>query len=256
MAGFHNTHPLYLTTYLDPDQHLRALYEVLIAGQESWSTGIWISGISFVLSALVRSHKGYCWFVDRRSWSNTCQLGACHLCGVPSIRLIRGDPIARWFAGENIDMDASSHCRSNAENGPRRLQLIHTWCKFFHYVIAALLENCLNNSVCPRVPVKRTKNLWQVASYIGTVKAQGGERCTPHDWWLCGSLTSSKMKNTAFFFVQVKNYGLYQGQRTGRYWWCRRKCRKADEQENCLLITALWPSSIGYHWKNGESGGV
>ena len=84
--------------------------------------------------------------------------------------------------------------------------------KFFHYVIAALLEELFGITAYGQgIPVKRNKGIFgKVALCIRTVKAQGRETLHLHmAVWLYGSLTSSKMKEvlcSSLFRSKIKNY--------------------------------------------------
>lgn len=88
-----------------------------------------------------------------------------------------GDPIAQVFVGEQIDLDNfdktmgpnSSACNLNMAGDP------YVAAKFFHYVIAALLEELFGIKAHNKQShVKRSSGVFgKVASYIGTVEAQG-----------------------------------------------------------------------------------
>ena len=131
--------------------------------------------------------------------------GMCVMKGPPSLWITinpsdTGDPIAQVIAGDSIDLD--SFVRSSGPNSEERSRTIaadpYAAAKFFHFVIAALLEEVFGiKAYKGHSPVQRTDGVFgKVASYIGTVEAQG--RGTLHLHlvvWLCGALTSVQMKD-------------------------------------------------------------
>jgi hypothetical protein len=88
-----------------------------------------------------------------------------------------GDPIAQVFAGQDIDMD--SFVKTTGPNSEERSRNIaadpFAAAKFFHFVIAALLEELFGiKAATQNSHIKRTEGIFgRVASYIGTVEAQG-----------------------------------------------------------------------------------
>src|SRR5882762_2694502 len=74
-----------------------------------------------------------------------------------------GDPIAQVFAGENIDMDAFINTAGpNAEERSKTIAADpYAAAKFFHYVIAALLEELFGITAYGQgIPVKRNKGIF------------------------------------------------------------------------------------------------
>jgi hypothetical protein len=111
-----------------------------------------------------------------------------------------GDPIAQVFAGEEIDLDNFS--RTSGPNSEERMRTIaadpYAAAKFFHFIIAALIEEMFGiKAYKPGCHVQRTYGIFgKVASYIGTVEAQGRGTLHLHIiLWLCGSLSSTSMKH-------------------------------------------------------------
>jgi len=125
-----------------------------------------------------------------------------------------GDPIAQVFAGEAIDLD--SFCRTSGPNSEQRGQTIaadpYAAAKFFHFVIAAILEELFGiKAYSQHSHMIRTDGIFgKVASYIGTVEAQGRGTLHLHIIiWLCGSLTSQKMQKalkTEAFRTKIQQY--------------------------------------------------
>ena len=145
--------------------------------------------------------------------------GMCMMKGPPSLWITinpsdTGDPIAQVFAGEKIDMD--DFVQSSGPNSEERSKTIasdpYAAAKFFHFVIAALLEELFGiKAYGQNSPVKRTEGIFgKVASYIGTVEAQGRGTLHLHIVvWLCGSLTSLQMKEalkSQAFRSKVRDY--------------------------------------------------
>jgi len=101
----------------------------------------------------------------------------------------------------------------NAEEGCKMIVVDpYVAVKFFHFVIAALLEELLGIVTynCG-IPVKRTDRIFErVTSYIGTVEAQGRGTLHLHIVvWLCKSLTSSRMQHALqsdSFRLKIKEY--------------------------------------------------
>jgi len=130
--------------------------------------------------------------------------GMCIMKGPPSLWITinpsdTGDPIAQVFAGENIDMD--SFINTAGPNSEQRSRTIaadpYAATKFFHFVIAALLKDVFGITAYKgQAQVKRTNGVFgKVASYIGTVEAQGHGTLHLHIViWLCGSLSLPRMK--------------------------------------------------------------
>jgi hypothetical protein len=145
--------------------------------------------------------------------------GMCVMKGPPSLWITinpsdMGDPIAQIFAGEKIDMDSFiSTAGPKAEETSKTIAADpYAAAKFFHYVIAALLEELFGIVAynCG-VPVKRTDGIFgKVTSYIGTVEAQGRGTLHLHIVvWPCGSLTLSKMQHALWlvsFRSKIKEY--------------------------------------------------
>ena len=121
--------------------------------------------------------------------------GMCTMKGPPSLWITinpsdTGDPIAQVFTGEKIDMD--DFVQSSGPNSEERYKTMasdpYAAAKFFHFVIAALLEELFGiKAYGQNSPVKWTEGIFgKVALYIGTVEAQG--RGTLHLYivaWLC-----------------------------------------------------------------------
>lgn len=130
--------------------------------------------------------------------------GMCVMKGPPSLWITinpsdTGDPIVQVFAGETIDLD--SFVNTSGPNSKQRTATIaadpYAAAKFFHFVIAAILEELFGIIAYRRgALVTRTDGIFgKVASYIGTVEAQGRGTLHLHIVvWLCGSLTSARMK--------------------------------------------------------------
>ena len=130
--------------------------------------------------------------------------GMCVMKGPPSLWITinpsdTGDPIAQVFAGETIDLD--SFVNTSGPNSEQRTVTIaadpYAAAKFFHFVIAAILEELFGIIAYRRgALVTRTDGIFgKVASYIGTVEAQGRGTLHLHIVvWLCGSLTSAGIK--------------------------------------------------------------
>lgn len=125
-----------------------------------------------------------------------------------------GDPIAQVFAGEDIDMD--NFVKSSGPNSDERSRNISAdpfaAAKFFHFVISALIEELFGIKAATQTSqVKRTDGIFgKVASYIGTVEAQGRGTLHLHMIvWLCGALSSSAMKDalkSEAFRTKVSGY--------------------------------------------------
>ena len=88
-----------------------------------------------------------------------------------------GDPIAQVFVGEQINLD--NFDKTMGPNSPaRNLNMAgdpYVATKFFHYVIATLLEKLFGIKAHNKQShVKRASGVFgKVTSYIGTVEAQG-----------------------------------------------------------------------------------
>jgi Helitron helicase-like domain at N-terminus len=125
-----------------------------------------------------------------------------------------GDPIAQIYVGEQIDLDnfdktmgpnSSAH-NLNMAGDP------YAAAKFFHYVIATLLEELFGIKAHNKQShMKHTSGVFgKVASYIGTVEAQGRGTLHLHIVvWLVGSLTHVQMKaalKSKAFRNKIKSY--------------------------------------------------
>ena len=145
--------------------------------------------------------------------------GMCVMKGPPSLWITinpsdTGNPIAQVFAGEMIDLD--SFMKTSGPNSDTWSRNIATdpyaMAKFFHFVITALLEDVFGITAYKgQTQVQRTNGVFgKVASYIGTVKAQGWGTLHLHIIvWLCGSLSLIKMKEalqSERFRAKVKAY--------------------------------------------------
>jgi hypothetical protein len=145
--------------------------------------------------------------------------GMCVMKGPPSLWITinpsdTGDPIAQVFAGEGIDMD--SFVKTTGPNSEQRSATIaadpYAAAKFFHFVIAVLLEELFGITAYKRgIPVTRNEGIFgKVASYIGTVEAQGRGTLHLHIIiWLVGSLTTAKMQQalkSEVFRARIKDY--------------------------------------------------
>jgi hypothetical protein len=111
-----------------------------------------------------------------------------------------GDPIAQVFAGEQINMDNFDKTLG-PDSAQRNRNIVadpYAAAKFFHFVIAALLEELFGIQAYSNDShtVRRTDGIFgKVASYIGTVEAQGRGALHLHIVvWLVGSLTHVQMK--------------------------------------------------------------
>jgi hypothetical protein len=146
--------------------------------------------------------------------------GMCVMKGPPSLWLTinpsdTGDPIAQVLAGEGIDMDSFVKTSGPANSEQRSATIAadpYAAAKFFHFVIAVLLEELFGIVAHRRgTQVMRNEGIFgNVASYIGTVEAQGRGTLHLHMIvWLVGSLTSAKMQQALksnSFRTRVKNY--------------------------------------------------
>ena len=125
-----------------------------------------------------------------------------------------GDPIAQVLAGEQIDLDSFE--RTVGPNSEQRNSNIardpFAAAKFFHFVIGAIIEELFGiKGYSNGTHVKRTNRIFgKVASYIGTVEAQGRGTLHLHIVvWLVGALTHVQMKEalkSETFRLKVKNY--------------------------------------------------
>jgi hypothetical protein len=125
-----------------------------------------------------------------------------------------GDPIAQVFVGEQIDMDMFE--RTSGPNSLQRTMNIagdpYAAAKFFHFVITALLEELFGiKAFCKSSHVTWTDGIFsKVASYIGTVEAQGRGTFHLHIViWSVGALTHVEMKaalKSELFWSKVKDY--------------------------------------------------
>jgi len=133
--------------------------------------------------------------------------GMCVMKGPPSLWLTinpsdTADLIAQVLVGEGIDMDSFVKISSSADIEQWSATIAadpYVIVKFFHFVIAVLLEE-LFSIIAHR---RGTQVMWNegifenVALYIGMVKAQGQGTLHLHMIvWLVGSLTSAKMQQT------------------------------------------------------------
>lgn len=125
-----------------------------------------------------------------------------------------GDPIAQVFAGEQIDLDDFEKT-TGPNSSQRNLNIAgdpYAAAKFFHFVIAALLEELFGiKAYAKGSHVKRKDGIFgKVASYIGTVEAQGRGTLHLHIVvWLVGSLTHVQMKEalkSEAFRAKVQRY--------------------------------------------------
>jgi hypothetical protein len=146
--------------------------------------------------------------------------GMCVMKGPPSLWLTINpsdteDPIAQVLAGKGIDMDSFVKTSSPA-NSEQCLATIaadpYAAAKFFHFVIAVLLEELFGIVTYRRgTQVMQNGGIFgNVASYIGMVEAQGRGMLHLHMIvWLVGSLTSAKMQQALksnSFRTRIKNY--------------------------------------------------
>jgi len=125
-----------------------------------------------------------------------------------------GDPIAQVLVGEQIDLDSFEHTAGpNSEQ--QNLNIAHdpfAVAKFFHFVIGTILEELFGiKGYSNGSHVRRTNRIFgKVASYVGTVEAQGQGTLYLHIVvWLVGALTHVQMKEafkSETFRVKVKNY--------------------------------------------------
>jgi len=125
-----------------------------------------------------------------------------------------GDPIAQVLVGEQIDLDSFEHTAGpNSEQ--QNLNIAHdpfAVAKFFHFVIGTILEELFGiKGYSNGSHVRRTNRIFgKVASYVGTVEAQGQGTLHLHIVvWLVGALTHVQMKEalkSETFRVKVKNY--------------------------------------------------
>jgi hypothetical protein len=125
-----------------------------------------------------------------------------------------GDPIAQVFAGEQIDMD--SFVKTSGPNSEQQSKNIaadpYAAAKFFHFFIVAVLEELYGiKAYHYGGHVQRMEGIFgKVASYIGTVEAQGRGSLHLHIIvWLCGALTHIQMKEvlkSKSFRLKVKAY--------------------------------------------------
>jgi hypothetical protein len=125
-----------------------------------------------------------------------------------------GDPIAQVLAGDQIDLD--SFVNTSGPNSTQRNMNIagdpYAAAKYFHFVIGAILEELFGiKAYSKNSHVKRTDSIFgKVASYIGTVEAQGRGTLHLHIViWLVGALTHVQMKDTLkspAFRTKVQNY--------------------------------------------------
>ena len=125
-----------------------------------------------------------------------------------------GDPIAQVLAGKQIDLDDFEKT-----TGPNSLQhnlnIVgdpYAAAKFFHFVIAVLLKELfVIKAYVNGSHVKRNDGIFgKVASYIGTVEAQGHGMLHLHIVvWLVGSLMHVQMKQALkleAFRAKVERY--------------------------------------------------
>jgi hypothetical protein len=137
--------------------------------------------------------------IRRQVWSTVV------LRGPPSLWITinpsdTNDPIAQVLAGEDIDLDDF-----HADSGPNaetRSYIIasdpHAASEFFHLIINAVLEDLfgIRGRTGKKTKISRKEGIFgRVASYIGTVEAQGRGTLHLHMvLWLLNSPSSEKMK--------------------------------------------------------------
>jgi hypothetical protein len=110
-----------------------------------------------------------------------------------------GDPIAQVLAGEDINLDLFTNT-VGPDSARRSLNIAadpFAAAKFFHFVIGAMLEELFGIKGYSKQThdVRRTDGIFgKVASYIGTVEAQGRSTLHLHIVvWLCGAPTHVQM---------------------------------------------------------------
>ncbi|KIM74273.1 hypothetical protein PILCRDRAFT_92659 [Piloderma croceum F 1598] len=125
-----------------------------------------------------------------------------------------GDPIAQVFASEQIDLDAFKKT-TGPNSTQRNLNIVgdpYVAAKFFHFVIVVLIEKLFGiHSHTNSWHVRRTDGIFgKVASYIGTIEAQGHGTLHLHIVvWLVGALTHVQMKQalkSKTFRSKVESY--------------------------------------------------
>jgi hypothetical protein len=126
-----------------------------------------------------------------------------------------GDPIAQVLAGEDINLDSFTNT-VGPDSTQRSLNMAtdpFAAAKFFHFVIGVMLEELLGIKGYSKQThnVRRTDGIFgKVASYIGTVEAQGRGTLHLHIVvWLCGAPTYVQMGRalkSATFWAKVKAY--------------------------------------------------
>jgi hypothetical protein len=110
------------------------------------------------------------------------------------------DPIAQVIAGAQIDLDHfMRHSGPNNETRSHRIAADpHAASEFFHLIIKLVLEELFGlsgHTAHQNRKVRKEGIFGQVASYIGTVEAQGRGTLHLHIvLWLCGAPTAQKMK--------------------------------------------------------------
>lgn len=124
------------------------------------------------------------------------------------------DPIAQVFAGEDINL--SDFVKTAGPNSTQRAKNIASdpfaAAKFFHYIIAAVLEELFGIKVNKdRGTITREPDiLGIVEAYVGTVEAQGRGTLHLHMLlWLRGAPTPAEMKKllqTESFKQRVRDY--------------------------------------------------
>jgi len=110
------------------------------------------------------------------------------------------DPIAQVMAGVDIDMDQfdATLGPSSKERGANIAKDPYAAARFFHFVVAAVLEELFGITGTKRGRKVSRKDgiVGRVNSYIGTVEAQGRGTLHLHIiMWLVGAPTSEEMKS-------------------------------------------------------------
>jgi Helitron helicase-like domain at N-terminus len=110
------------------------------------------------------------------------------------------DPIAQVLAGAEIDLDKfQRNSGPNSESRSRRIAADpHAASEFFHLIIKVVLEELFGltgHTAHQNRKVRQEGIFGWVASYIGTVEAQGRGTLHLHMvLWLCGAPTAERMK--------------------------------------------------------------
>lgn len=138
--------------------------------------------------------------IRRQIWSTIVMLGP------PSLWITinpsdTNDPIAQVLAGSDIDLN--NFMPDSGPNSQTRSYKMasdpHAASEFFHLIIDAVLEELfgLSGHTAHRNRKTRQEGIFgKVASYVGTVEAQGRGTLHLHMiLWLCGAPTTEKMKS-------------------------------------------------------------